>query len=49
MRTAIFLGCLTIADAIRANWSENLGPFISIIFFILVYMDIAEHIKKMRE
>lgn len=49
MRTAIFLGCLAIADAIRADWSENLGSFIFIIFLIMAYMDIAEHVKKMRK
>lgn len=49
MRTAIFLGCLAIADAIRADWANESGTFIVIIFFILAYMDIAEHIKKMRE
>lgn len=49
MRTAIFLGCLAIADSIRADWSVGLGEFMFVVFVVMAYMDIAEHIKKIRK
>lgn len=49
MRTAIFLGCLAIADAIRADWANEVGPFIGVCFLVMAIMDISEYIKKIRE
>lgn len=50
MRTAIFLGCTAIADAIRKDWLTDTDTiaFAAIALMIMILMDIAEFIKKMR-
>ena len=50
MRTAIFLGLTAIADAIRKDWltDKDTITFAGIAFMIMIFMDIAEFIKKMR-
>ena len=50
MRTSIILGLTAIADAIRKDWlSDNAAiKFITIAVMIMMFMDIAEFIKKMR-
>lgn len=49
MRTAIFLGLLSIADAIRENWlsSQGVTEFLAILTVAMIIMDISEFIKKM--
>ena len=49
MRTAIFLGLTTIADAIRKDWliDKDVIIFLAIATIIMIVMDIAEFIKKM--
>ena len=50
MRTAIFLGLTAIADAIRKDWltDKDVTTFLAIATIIMIGMDIAEFIKKMR-
>lgn len=50
MRTAIFLGLTAIADAIRKDWltDKDAINFAAIVLIIMMVMDIAEFIKKMR-
>jgi hypothetical protein len=50
MRTAIFLGLTAIADAIRKDWLTNkeVTTFLAIATIVMILMDIAEFIKKMR-
>ena len=50
MRTAIFLGLTAIADAIRKDWLTDKGIiiFAAIVLMVMMAMDIAEFIKKMR-
>lgn len=51
MRTAIFLGLTAIADAIRKDWMPtdiDTISFLAIVLMVMMAMDIAEFIKKMR-
>jgi hypothetical protein len=50
MRTAIFLGLTAIADAIRKDWLTNkeVTTFLAIALVVMIVMDIAEFIKKVR-
>lgn len=49
MRTAIFLGLMAIAEAINKDWLTNeVAIFLAIVAVIMMVMDIAEFIKKMR-
>ena len=49
MRTAIFLGLTALADAIRKDWltDKDTITFAAIALMIMIFMDIAEFIKKM--
>ena len=50
MRTAIFLGLTAVADATREDWmpkDKAIVAFISIAFVVMMFMDVAEFIKKM--
>ena len=50
MRTAIFLGLTAIADAIRKDCltDKDTITFAAIVLMIMIFMDIAEFINKMR-
>lgn len=49
MRTVIFLGLLSIADAINENWHEDsLIPYYFIVLICAIGMDIWEFWNKLK-
>lgn len=49
MRTVIFLGLVSIADAINPNWYGDSGRvevFFAITLGVIIVMDITEYLKK---
>ncbi len=50
MRTAVYMGLMMVADAIRANWMGEHGIVIALpLFCILLAMDTAEFVKNIRK
>ena len=50
MRTSIFLGLTAIADAIRKDWliDKDVITFAAVCLICMIFMDVAEFIKKMK-
>jgi hypothetical protein len=47
MRTAIFLGLTSVADAIRKDWlGQDIVGFAACLVILFLCMDISEFIKK---
>jgi len=51
MRTAIFLGLLGIADAIRKDWltGSDVIQFVAIIVVVMAFMDMFEFIHNLKK
>jgi hypothetical protein len=46
MRTVIFVGLITIADAVKRDWDppQGLYPFLAIVLVAAIIMDLVEFI-----
>jgi hypothetical protein len=49
MRTAIFLGLLMLAKAVREDVHENTATGMAIIVTIMMIMDLIEFVKKIND
>lgn len=49
MRTVIFIGLLSIADAIELNIHKELADFYMLVFVVVASMDIIEMVYKMKK
>ena len=47
MRTAIFLGLLTLAKAVRHDVNENTATVLAVVVAIMMAMDVIDFIKNL--